>query len=102
MSIFGWGMLGRLNKGGWIVIEQADVGEGQWRIVHFQMEMSGRVLFKTRSFDTTEEETQFVPVPVGMTLSAGDSDAAIGAGRSDSSGEIVRCGVRIAADRSSS
>ena len=34
---FGWGILGRLNKGGWIVIEQADVGERQWRIVHFQM-----------------------------------------------------------------
>jgi hypothetical protein len=63
----GWGLLGRLNKGGWIVIQQADVGQGQWRIVHFQMEMDGRVLFKARSFDTTEEETQFVPVPVGMT-----------------------------------
>ena len=63
----GWGLLGRLNKGGWIVIQQADVGQGQWRIVHFQMEMNGRVLFKARSFDTTEEQTQFVPVPVGMT-----------------------------------
>jgi hypothetical protein len=63
----GWGLLGRLNKGGWIVIQQADVGQGQWRIVHFQMEMNGRVLFKARSFNTTEEETQFVPVPVGMT-----------------------------------
>lgn len=63
----GWGLLGRLNKGGWIVIEQAEVGQGQWRIVHFQMEMNGRVLFKARSFDTTEEQTQFVPVPVGMT-----------------------------------
>ena len=31
------------------------------------MAMSGRVLFKTRSFDTTEEESQFSPVPVGMT-----------------------------------
>jgi hypothetical protein len=63
----GWGLLGRLNKGGSIVIEQADVGQGQWRIVHFQMDMNGRVLFKARSFDTREEETQFVPVPVGMT-----------------------------------
>ena len=60
-------MLGRLNKGGSIVIEQADVGQGQWRIVHFQMEMNGRVLFKARSFDTTEEQTQFVPVPPAMT-----------------------------------
>jgi hypothetical protein len=60
---FGWGMLGHLNKGGWIVIEQADVGEGQWRIVHFQMAMSGRVVFKTRVFDTMEEETHFAPLP---------------------------------------
>jgi hypothetical protein len=62
---FGWGILGRLNKGGWIVIEQADVGNHQWRIVHIQMVMSGRLVFKTRTFDTVEDETQFVPVPVG-------------------------------------
>jgi hypothetical protein len=63
----GWGILGRLNRGGWITIEQADVGGGVWRIVRFQMAMSGRVFFKTRSFDTVEEESQFAPVPVGMT-----------------------------------
>lgn len=63
----GWGILGRLDKGGWLVVEQADVGGGQWRIVHFQMAMNGRVFFKTRSFDTTEEESQFAPVPVGLT-----------------------------------
>ncbi len=64
---FGWGILGRLNKGGWIVLEQADVGGGQWRVVRFSMAMSGRVLFKTRSFDTTEEESQFAPVPLGLS-----------------------------------
>ncbi|HWT66755.1 MAG TPA: hypothetical protein VN151_11630, partial [Terracidiphilus sp.] len=53
---YGWGLLGRLYKGGWITIDQADVGSKQWRIVRFQMSMNGRVLFKTRSFDTTEEE----------------------------------------------
>jgi hypothetical protein len=63
---FGWGILGRLNKGGWIVIEQADVGEHQWRIVHFQMQMSGRVLFKNKTFDTVEEESNFKPLPVGL------------------------------------
>lgn len=64
---FGWGILGRLNKGGWIVIEQADVGRGQWRIVHFKMQMSGRVVFKTRVFDTTEEESRFAPLPTGLS-----------------------------------
>jgi len=63
---FGWGILGRLYKGGWIVIEQADVGSGQWRTVRFQMRMSGRVIFHTRIFDTTQEESQFAPVPPGM------------------------------------
>ncbi len=64
---FGWGVLGHLNKGGWIVIEQADVGEGEWRIVRFQMAMSGRVVFKSKVFDTTEEETHFVPLPAGTS-----------------------------------
>ncbi|MGA2808853.1 MAG: hypothetical protein ABSE87_12015 [Terracidiphilus sp.] len=63
---FGWGILGRLNKGGWIVIDQADVGGRQWRIVRFQMVMSGRVVFKNKSFDTVEEETQFAPLPAGL------------------------------------
>jgi hypothetical protein len=68
---FGWGILGRLDKGGWIVIEQADVspdmGIDQWRTVRFQMQMSGRVVFKNRIFDTTEEESRFAPVPVGLS-----------------------------------
>ncbi len=63
---FGWGILGRLNQGGWIVIEQAEVSGGQWRTVHFQMKMSGRVVFKARVFDTTEDETGYVPVPAGL------------------------------------
>jgi hypothetical protein len=63
---FGWGILGRLNQGGWIVIEQAEVGGGQWRTVHFQMKMSGRVVFKTRVFDTTENESGYEPVPAGL------------------------------------
>jgi hypothetical protein len=63
---FGWGLLGRLYKGGWLVLEQADVGSNQWRTVHFQMSLSGRVVFRTKVFDTTEDQSQFVPVPVGL------------------------------------
>lgn len=63
---FGWGVLGRLNKGGWIIMDQSDVGNHQWRIVRFQMVMSGRVVFKTKSFDTLEEQTHYEPVPVGL------------------------------------
>ncbi len=63
---FGWGILGRLNKGGSITIEQADIGGGQWRTVHFKMVMSGRVVWKTRVFDTTEDESGYEPVPAGL------------------------------------
>ncbi|HKF49204.1 MAG TPA: hypothetical protein VKB38_17730 [Terracidiphilus sp.] len=64
---FGWGILGRLNKGGWVTIEQSDVGGGQWRIVRFKMDMTGRVVIKTRRFATEEDESQFAPVPQGLT-----------------------------------
>ena len=71
---FGWGILGRLNKGGWIVIEQADVGGpgSSGGPCTSQMEMSGRVVFKTKVFDTTEDESQFCAAAGGNGLSAGD------------------------------
>ena len=64
---FGWGILGQLNKGGWVEIDQADVSGHQWRIVHLKMVMSGRVLFKTKNSDSVQEYTQFVPLPTGLT-----------------------------------
>ena len=63
---YGWGILGKLNKGGWIVLEQVDVGGRQWRIVHVQMQMTMRIVFKTRIFDTNEVMTQYAPVPAGL------------------------------------
>lgn len=75
---FGWGILGRLSKGGWIAIEQAEVGQDmgqdksidQWRIVRFEMQMSGRVVIRKRVFDTTDEASHFAPLPVGMNYQA--------------------------------
>jgi hypothetical protein len=63
---YGWGILGKLSKGGWVVIEQGDVGDRQWRIVHVQMEMNLRVLFKTRNINTEEQMARYSPLPVGM------------------------------------
>jgi len=34
--------------------------------VHFGMSMTGRVVFKTKVFDTTEDESQFVSLPRGI------------------------------------
>jgi hypothetical protein len=64
---FGWGILGQLDKGGWVQIDQADVGGHQWRIVHLKLVMNGRVLFKTKNSDTDQQYTQFVALPTGLT-----------------------------------
>jgi len=63
---FGWGILGRLNKGGWIAIDQADIGGGEWRYVHFKMQMRGRVFWKTRVFDVSDDESHFAPLSLEL------------------------------------
>jgi len=64
---FGLGILGELDKGGWIEIEQADVGGHQWRIVHLKLVMNGRVLFKTKNSNSVQEYSQFVPLPADLS-----------------------------------
>jgi hypothetical protein len=63
---YAWGILGKLDKGGSIVIDQVNVGDHQWRIARVQMKMDLRILFKTRNIDTTEEMTEYAPVPTGI------------------------------------
>jgi hypothetical protein len=64
---FGWGILGELDKGGWVQIDQADVGGHRWRIVHLQLKMNGRVLWKTKNSDSVQDYSQFSPVPEGLS-----------------------------------
>jgi hypothetical protein len=64
---FGLGILGQLDKGGWVEIHQADIGAGQWRIVHMKLVMNGRVLFKAKNSDSVQDYTQFAPVPARMS-----------------------------------
>ncbi len=63
---YAWGILGRLNQGGWIAIEQAPVADSQWRTVRLQLAMTGRILFFTKSYDTLEEESDYRRVPEGL------------------------------------
>jgi hypothetical protein len=65
---FGWGILGRLFKGGRFIVHQADVGEGQWRETQETLQFNGRILiFKSLSIWSTETMTDFRPVPSNMT-----------------------------------
>jgi hypothetical protein len=63
---FGLGILGQLDKGGWVEINQADVGAGEWRIIHLKLVMNGRVLWKPRNSDSLQDYTQFATVPAGL------------------------------------
>jgi hypothetical protein len=63
---YGWGILGKLSKGGWLLLEQSEVGDGQWRIVNVQLRMTLRILFRTREMDTSEQMSNYRPVPPNM------------------------------------
>lgn len=56
-----------LDKGGWVEIEQADVGGHQWRIVHLKLLMNTRVLFKSKSSNSDQFYSQFAPLPANLS-----------------------------------
>lgn len=60
---FGWGIVGRLYKGGSILVEQKDVGQNHWEQTHMALDLTGKILMlKGISFKTTETASGFVPV----------------------------------------
>jgi hypothetical protein len=65
---FGWGILGRLYRGGKFIIAQRDVGGGDWEEVQETLQFNGRILlFKTLTIWSTETMTDFRPVPPDIT-----------------------------------
>ena len=67
---FGWGILGRLYKGGAFKVVQRDVGEGHWEVVSEEVNMVGRaVLFKTITRKQSEVFTDFRHMPDSITIS---------------------------------
>jgi hypothetical protein len=64
---FGLGILGQLDKGGLVEIQQADVGDHQWRIVHLKLVMNGRVLFKAKNSNSVQEYSGFTSLPADLT-----------------------------------
>jgi hypothetical protein len=69
---FGWGIIGRLNKGGRFRVEQADVGDGAWEITEMNLNISGKVLiFKSLNLSTKEVFSDFQRVPNNTTFAQG-------------------------------
>jgi hypothetical protein len=65
---FGWGIVGKLYKEGTIVVEQKDVGDSHWEQNYLRLNLQGKILMiKALTIDTTEQESDFVPVPADWT-----------------------------------
>lgn len=66
---FGYGLFGRLNKGGWFKLHRVQVSPTDWKTERLEVHMSGRaMLFKTIARETSEARGGFAPVPSGMSL----------------------------------
>ena len=66
---FGWGLLGRLNKGGTFSVAQRNVGDDHWEIVGLDVKMSGHaVIFKTINVKQMQRLTEFRRVSDDLTM----------------------------------
>ena len=69
---FGYGILGRLYKGGWFRLQRIQVSATDWKTERLEVHMSGRaMLFKTIARETSQVRGGFVPIPPGLTLAQG-------------------------------
>lgn len=69
---FGWGIIGHLDKGGHVRVQQADVGDGTWEITHLSLKVTGKFLvFKRFSVDSDEVYSDFQRVPSNLTFAKG-------------------------------
>jgi hypothetical protein len=68
---FGWGIFGRLNKGGIYEITQTQLSPGRWRITTLNVEVKGRTFFLgSFRFQRRESNSRFRRVSSGMTYTA--------------------------------
>jgi hypothetical protein len=61
---FGWGILGKLDKGGTIQLEQSDIGSGDWELTVLKLNLKGTALMvKSLDIQLTEQASHFSQVP---------------------------------------
>jgi hypothetical protein len=69
---FGWGILGRLYKGGHFDIEQTDIGDGRYETTYMNLDFTGKVMmFKSLKIRDTETLSDFHRVADNLTLAQG-------------------------------
>ena len=64
---FGWGILGKLDKGGTIQLEQSDIGNHDWELTTLKLNLKGKaLLLKSLDIQLTEQASHFSQVPPGV------------------------------------
>lgn len=67
--VFGWGILGRLYKGGVFDVRQEEVSAGHWELTLIDVHITGKALFfKTIGEQQHEERSDFREVPGNLSL----------------------------------
>lgn len=67
--VFGWGILGRLHKGGVFEVRQDEVAAGHWEVTVVDVHITGKALFfKTIGEEQHEERSHFREVPGNLDL----------------------------------
>jgi hypothetical protein len=64
---FGFGIIGRLYKGGTVLLQQSDTGDNDWELTGLNLHVNGKALMvKSLSFQITEEASHFAHVAPGL------------------------------------
>jgi hypothetical protein len=64
---FGFGILGRIGRGGTALLEQANVGDNDWELTGLNIHVDGKALLvRSFSYHVREEATHFAPVAGGL------------------------------------
>ncbi len=69
---FGWGIIGRLDKGGQFFVQQAEIGSGDWDITQMTLKMAGKILLlKSLSIVSDETLSDYRRVPDNLSFAQG-------------------------------
>lgn len=69
---FGWGILGRLYKGGSFMVEQQQVDANHWDTTVMKLDLTGKALiFKSLVYKEQEYESDFKRLPDHLTMAQG-------------------------------
>jgi hypothetical protein len=64
---FGWGIIGHLDKGGTIFLEQTEMDGNDWELTRMKLNLTGKALMvKTLNIRISEEMAHYAPVPTNL------------------------------------